>query len=204
MKEIPKILKGLFSSKIRIKILQHFLSHSNDPFYPRQLEKILEEPVGVIGRELLNLKNIGILYSQKNGRQTLYRTNRELPFFEELRIFFIKATTGDAIKKVLSSEKDIELAFIFGSFANGDEQASSDIDVMIVGDISEKGINVPLSETEYEIKRSVNYLLYDRKEVKERLKKNDNFIVTVFTGPRILLIGNENDELFRTGERQEN
>ena len=107
------------------------------------------------------------------------------------------------MKKVLSSEKDIELAFIFGSFANGDEQASSDIDVMIVGDISEKGIDLSLSDTEQEINRSINYLLYDRKEVKERLEKKDNFIVTVFTGPRILLIGNNNDRLFQTGKKQE-
>ena len=199
MNKVPPILKGLFVSKIRVKILEHFLTHSNDSFYSRQLEKILAEPVGPIGRELLNLEKLGILTFRNIGNQKHYQVNKEMIFFEDLRLIFLKATIGEVLKKQLSIMKGVDLAFIYGSFAKGEEYKASDIDIMVVGNLADKAINQAISRSEKELRRTINYSLYDLEEVKERLKNRDNFIKTVFSEPHIILIGNRNDELFRTG-----
>ena len=199
MNKVPPILKGLFVSKIRVKILEHFLTHSNDSFYSRQLEKILAEPVGPIGRELLNLEKLGILTFRNIGNQKHYQVNKEMIFFEDLRLIFLKATIGEVLKKQLSIMEGVELAFIYGSFAKGEEYKASDIDIMVVGNLADKTINQAISRSEKELRRTINYSLYDLEEVKERLKNRDNFIKTVFSEPHIILIGNRNDELFRTG-----
>jgi predicted nucleotidyltransferase len=199
MNKVPPILKGLFVSKIRVKILEHFLTHSNDSFYSRQLEKILAEPVGPIGRELLNLEKLGILTFRNIGNQKHYQVNKEMIFFEDLRLIFLKATIGEVLKKQLSIMEGVELAFIYGSFAKGEEYKASDIDIMVVGNLADKAINQAISRSEKELRRTINYSLYDLEEVKERLKNRDNFIKTVFSEPHIILIGNRNDELFRTG-----
>ena len=199
MNKVPPILKGLFVSKIRVKILEHFLTHSNDSFYSRQLEKILAEPVGPIGRELLNLEKLGILTFRNIGNQKHYQVNKEMIFFEDLRLIFLKATIGEVLKKQLSIMEGVELAFIYGSFAKGEEYKASDIDIMVVGNLADKTINQAISRSEQELRRTINYSLYDLEEVKERLKNRDNFIKTVFSEPHIILIGNRNDELFRTG-----
>jgi len=196
MNKVPPILKGLFVSKIRVKILEHFLTHSNDSFYSRQLEKILAKPVGPIGRELLNLEKIGILTFRNIGNKKHYQVNKEMIFFEDLRLIFLKAKIGEVIKRHLSIMEGVDLAFIYGSFAKGEEHKESDIDIMVVGSLADKAVNQAISRSEKELRRTINYSLYDREEVKERVKKRDNFIKTVFSEPHIILIGNRNDELF--------
>jgi predicted nucleotidyltransferase len=200
MRKVPPILKGLFASKMRVKLLAHFLSHSNEGFYSRQLENLLNEPVGPIGRELLNLEKIDVLKSEKCGRQKHYRINREISFFEELRMLFLKATIVKVAKKALSAVKGVELAFIYGSLAKGEEHQESDIDIMVVGNTTDKNVNQAVCGIEKELRRTVSYSLYDRREIRDRLKKKDNFISTVFTEPHILLIGKSNDELLRLGK----
>lgn len=196
------ILKALFSSETRIKVLSHFFLHPGENFYLRQMEKLLGIPVGQLGRELLNLEKIQLLTSCLEGNQKRYSINREFPLYEELKHIFLKtAGAGDTIRESLSELKGVELAFIYGSFAKGEEHPGSDMDVMIVGDIPDREVSRVISRAERRLKRAVNYSLYERKEVSARLKKKDNFIQTVFSEPHIILLGSENDELFRTDQR---
>ncbi|MCK4667076.1 nucleotidyltransferase domain-containing protein [Candidatus Dependentiae bacterium] len=197
MKRVPKNLKGLFTSKIRIKILTQFLLNVNESFYTRQLEKILKEPVGPINRELHNLEGIDILESFKKGREKHYRINKEMFFFDALQLLFIKAIIGKSISEVLSGKKGIELVFIYGSLAKGEGHKGSDIDIMIIGDITNKELNKEINKCEKKLGKVINYFIYDREEIKDRLRKEDNFILTVFKEEHIILIGNEKDELFR-------
>ena len=192
-------LKALFSSETRIKALSHFFLHAGESFYLRQLEKILKIPVGQLGRELLNLEKIHLLTSSLEGNQKRYSVNRGFMLYEELKNIFLKtAGAGDTIRESLSGPKGVEIAFIYGSFAKGEEHPGSDMDVMVVGDTPDKEIGRTISSAEKRLKRTVNYSLYEREEVKTRLDKKDNFIMTVFSEPRIILIGSKDDELFRT------
>jgi predicted nucleotidyltransferase len=196
-------LKALFSSETRIKILSHFFLHTDESFYIRQLENLLELPVGQLSRDLVNLEAINLLTSHHEGNQKRYTLNREHPIYSELRSIFLKtAGLGDILKKALAKHKGIELAFLYGSFAKGEEHAGSDVDIMIIGNTPEKDLNRSIGQAENKLRKTVNYSIYERKEVEERLKKKDDFITTVFTDPHILLIGNETDELFQTVEGQ--
>lgn len=193
------ILKSLFSSDTRIKVLSHFFLHPGESYYLRQLEKLLKIPGGQLRHELLNLEDIKLLISYREGNQKRYSINQDFPFYDELKNIFLKTTSaGDIIREALSKLEGIELVFIYGSFAKGEEHPGSDIDIMIVGSASDKEISRVISDVENKLKRTVNYSLYERKEVKTRLKKRDNFILTVFREPHIILLGSKNDELFRT------
>lgn len=191
-------LKALFSSGTRIKVLSHFFLHPRESYYLRQLEKLLEIPVGQLGRELINLETIQLLTSSLEGNQKRYVINQEFPFYDELRSIFLKTTSvGDVVRDSLSSLEGIELAFIYGSFAKAEEHPGSDIDIMVVGDASDREVNRAISAIERKLKRTVNYSLYERREVRDRLKKKDNFILAVFKEPHIVLLGSGNDGLFR-------
>jgi predicted nucleotidyltransferase len=198
MRSQDPILKGLFSSETRVLILSHFFFHPGENFYLRQLEKLLNKPVGQIGPELKNLEKIYLLSSTKEGNQKRYSLNKEFVLYDELRSIFIKTLgTNFIIREAISRLPGLELAFIYGSWAEGKEHSGSDIDLMIIGNANGKKIDVEISRAEKELKRPINYSLYDRKEIKNRSKKKDNFILTVFSGPRIILFGKQNDELFR-------
>jgi len=131
------VLKSLFSSNTRIRVLSHFFLHPGESYYLRQLERLLKIPVGQLGRELLNLEKIQLLTSSMEGNQKRYSINQNFPLYDELKNIFLKTTSaGDIIRESLSKLKGIELAFIYGSFAKGEEHPGSDIDIMIVGSTS--------------------------------------------------------------------
>ncbi len=196
--KVNPVLKALFSSETRIKNLTHFFLHPEDSFYVRQLEQLLGMPVGQLRRELVNLEKIGLLVSHYEGNQKRYTLNRDFQIYSELRNIFLKtAGLGDIIRKSLSKIRGIELAFLYGSFAKGEEHAGSDVDLMVVGDVSEGELNRSISRIEKKVGKDVNYSVYERKEVVDRWERRDDFIRTVFTEPHILIIGSETDDLFQ-------
>jgi len=196
MGKTNSILKTLFSSGVRIDILSYFFMHPGEGYYIRQLEKILDKPVSNIQKELAKLEKINLLSSSIEGNQKRYIIKKDFPLYDELRNIFIKTTgLSDIIKDELLKEKEIELAFIYGSFASGDEISQSDVDLMIVGNISDLSINKSIKKIEEKIGRVVNYSIYSRKEIEDRINNNDNFIKTVLEGQIIIIIGNSDDRL---------
>ena len=197
MGKTNNILKTLFSSEVRINILSHFFMHPDEGYYIRQLEKILKKPVSNIQKELVKLEKINLLSSSVEGNQKRYILKNEFPLYDELRNIFIKTTgLSDLIRDSLHLIKKIEFAFIYGSFATGDETSQSDVDLMIVGNVSGIIINKSIKEVEKQINRMINYSIYSKGEIEKRISANDNFIKTILEAPIILIIGNKYDKLF--------
>jgi len=194
------MLQALFTSKVRIELLSTFFLHQGRDFYIRELEKITGEDYKNISLELRNLEQIGLLYSRKEGNLKYYSLNKEFLLYEELRSLFLKTRgPGSILKKVLSREKDIDFAFIYGSLASGEEAAKSDIDLMVIGKIPLEHLLKLLREPERILARDINPSLYDFSEIKKRVEENDPFITRVLNGPRILLVGDE-EELRRIAQ----
>jgi len=197
MGKTNNILKTLFSSEVRINILSHFFMHPDEGYYIRQLEKILKKPVSNIQKELIKLEKIDLLSSSVEGNQKRYILKNEFPLYDELRNIFIKTTgLSDLIRDSLHLIKKIEFAFIYGSFATGDETSQSDVDLMIVGNVSGIIINKSIKEVEKQINRMINYSIYSKGEIEKRISADDNFIKTILEAPIILIIGNKDDKLF--------
>lgn len=60
------MLEKIFGSKARVKILKAFLMNPDEKFYIRQLARDLKLQVNSVRRELLNLEDFGLLYSDNN------------------------------------------------------------------------------------------------------------------------------------------
>jgi len=188
------MLQALFTSKVRIQLLSTFFLHDERDFYVRELERITGEDYKNITLELRNLEGIGLLYSRKEGNLKYYGLNKEFILYGELKSIIVK-TRGAAptLRAVLSKQKDIDFAFIYGSFASGGNTAKSDIDLMIIGKIPLEHLLTSLREPERVLARDINPSLYDLSEIRKRLKENDPFIKQVLNGPRILLVGDESE-----------
>jgi len=199
MAESNPLLKQLFSSNLRIKVLSHFYAHPGESFHVRGLAAAIEESAGTLGRELANLESVGIIVSARVGNQKHYSVDEKSPIHHELRSLFLKTTgVGAVIGSEIEKLDGIEIVFIYGSFARGEAHPASDIDLMIVGDISEQRLAPAMARAERTLGRDVNYTLFRRGEVKERLGHEGDFVNEVFTGPRIVLLGGSDDGLFGT------
>lgn len=186
------MLHKLFSSKLRVDLLGLFFGRPDEEFYVREIGKMLGDDVGNISRELKNLESIGLLISRRKGNLKYFLLDRKFPLYEELRSIILK-TRGAAgiIQNALAGMEGVEYAFIFGSIAAGQETAKSDIDLMVIGDVSLEQLISRLKEPETTLGREINASLYDIREIRKRLREKEPFIVRVMKEPKTMLIGEE-------------
>jgi predicted nucleotidyltransferase len=194
-------LKPLFSSGLRVKLLDHFFLHPGEEFYVRQIAAALNEPVGTVARELSHLEEAGILSFRPVGNQKHYGFNRDCPILEDLRNIFLKTSGASAaLREGLKKLSSVEIAFLYGSYASGEAHANSDLDLMIVGKVSDRLLAPAVARVEKHLRREINYTVYTRTEIKRRMGEKGDFVHEVCTGPRIMVIGSEDDDLFRLAE----
>ena len=90
--------------------------------------------------------------------------------------------------------EQIQLAFVFGSIAKGEDTSVSDIDLMVVSDLlTYADIYAALEEIGTRLGRKVNPTLYSREELIRRFKRKNAFLKRVSSQPKIWLIGDEGD-----------
>lgn len=189
------MLTRLFTSKVRVEILSAFFSYTDKDLYVREIERITGADYRNVSRELRNLEQIGFLVSRKEGNIKYYSLNKRFLLYPEMKSIFLKTRGIVAVlTKALDSAQSIEFAFIYGSVAAGDDTARSDVDLMVVGDISLEEIIKLLKTPEDMIGREINPSLYSINEIRKRVKDKDSFIVNVMEGPKVMIIGEE-DEL---------
>jgi uncharacterized protein len=197
------MLEALLGSKLRAKVLGWLFTHPDERYFVRQLTALLKEDSTNVSRELARLEKTGILVSTTEGRQKYYQANRQSPLFNELHGLMLKTVgVADIIKKALEPRMaDIKLAFIFGSVAKRAENRFSDIDLLVVGDITFGDVVDLISTAEETLSRELNPVVYTLTEFNKRLSENHYFIRDVLSGDKIFVIGDENELKALVGKR---
>jgi len=194
------MLKQLFGSGTRAKVIEWLFMHPDEKFYVRQLSVLLELDSTNLGKELDRLYNLGIVSRSRLGNQKHYSANQDCPIYVDLRNIVIKTGgVADRLKSLLKPITDnIEIAFVYGSIASGSFSKSSDLDLMVVGDISHLELVSHLRKAGQEIGREVNASCFSRSEFADKLREK-GFIWRISNGEKIFVIGGD-DELRIMGE----
>ncbi|MHB9111846.1 MAG: nucleotidyltransferase domain-containing protein [Thermoleophilia bacterium] len=189
------MLSTLITSKVRVEVITWFFTHPGERFYYRQLIDVLNASKQSIQNELARLENAGLLSSKKEGNIRFYWVNTDFILYPEIKsIIFKTVGVGDELKKSLAKIGDIKSAFIYGSVAKNLEDARSDIDVMIIGNVSEDALNKAILKAEEHLGREVNYSIFSPSDWKKQMKAKKAFVANVAKDKKIFLIGTE-DEL---------
>ncbi len=137
------------------------------------MARLVDTSQGTCRRELNRLANVGLLASSRTGNLQYYEINIKSPFYKEFRAIIQKTIGIEGIlRKELQELQGIVYAFIFGSYVNNDFKPDSDIDIVIIGTISEDRLVKVFRNVEREISREINYHLYSVKEFKNRINTN--------------------------------
>lgn len=184
------MLEYFITSKTKRNLLKLFLTNPKKAFYTREVAKLSGEPLNAVRRELGYLEKAGLLKAHREGNRKYFEVVKEFPFFAELKkIIYSTIGLGDYLRNMLKDSSSIELAFIYGSVAKGEERKNSDIDLFIVGKIDEDGLHKLISDIEKEIGREINYTLMTREEFTKRIKRGDPFIGRVLKEEKLVLKG---------------
>ncbi len=187
------MLNILFGSKLRVKVLGWLMMHPDERYFVRQLTSILKEDATNVSRELAKLASSGILTSKSEGRQRYYQVNKACPIFVELRGLVLKTVGLAGVLRKAFGDQGIRCAFVFGSIAAGTEQAGSDVDLMIIGDIGLREVSRRLAGVSDWIGREINPHALSAAEFAKRRKAKEHFVSAVIESPRIWVKGSEDD-----------
>jgi len=187
-----KLVETLFP-KARLAVISQLTQSGDTGLHLREIARRACLNSKTVMRELHAMRDAGILTAGRVGRQVIYRLNPDCPIYEELRSI-IRKTVGLAgvLQEVLAPLRDrIELAYVYGSHASGEEKAESDVDLMIVGEVSLREVSAPLRRAREMLRRQINPTLYRTEEYKVALAEKNSFVKQVHDGPRIEIIGRD-------------
>ena len=187
-------INHLFGSESRVKILAKLILNPDKSFYMRELEKELDLNFLLVHRELTNLKELGLVTDERRGKIRLFRINKTSPIYPEIRGLILKtAGIGDVIRDAMKGTGKIKYALVFGSVARGEEKETSDIDLLLIGDIDEEKLIPKIKNAEGKISREINYITWSEKEFGKRTKEKIGLLIEIEKNPVIMIIGDENE-----------
>jgi predicted nucleotidyltransferase len=199
---ISPALKALVGSTGRAKLLAHFFLHPGEAFHIRELARLLDESPGSLLRDLRRLEAIRLLQTERVGNQVRYSLDQKHPLHRDLQRMILKTTAVDAVlHEALQPVRDIELAVLYGSFARGEATSRSDLDLMIIGDVTDRALAPAIAKAEQFLGREVAYTRYPREEAREKIRQRNSFVHNVLAGPTVLVLGSTDDELFALAQR---
>jgi len=167
----------------------------DEPLFVRQIARLAETSVGTVQRELTLLTDAGLIKRSALGSQVFYQANQEHPDFPELRALLAKtAGVFQMLKAALAPlSTRINLAFVYGSVARGEEKARSDIDLMVIGAVSLDEVLDTVGPVEKQLRRPVNPTIYSLEDLKARFRSGNHFLQSLKKSKKVFLIGDEDE-----------
>ncbi|MCD5382577.1 winged helix-turn-helix domain-containing protein [Candidatus Gracilibacteria bacterium] len=168
------MLKTLFTSNVRLKILKRFFLNTEKEYYVRELSRDLDEQVNAIRRELDSMHKIGLLKTRAKNRKKYFYLNKFFLIYNELSSIILKNFVLDSqIHEDLKKLGEINLLILNGIFIDKQKEA----DMLIVGEMDSKKLQeYLLSEIGH---KNVKFSLMSKDEFQYRIDINDNFVISL-------------------------
>ena len=183
-------------TKTQQRVLAVLFGQTQRSFYANEVIRLAQSGSGAVQRELARLEAAGLVTMHRIGNQKHYQANPAAPIFDELRAIVLKTFgVADVLRAALSSFwPQVEVAFVYGSLARGNEHAGSDVDLIVIGLLpSNAQLLEALLPARDQLGRAVNPTLYTVDEFAQRVRDEPSFMQQVLQQPAIFVKGSEHD-----------
>lgn len=183
---------ALFSDS-QARLFRWVFGQPGRSFHLSELRRLTGLGSASLQRELRRLTEAGLLTSERVGNLRKFQANPESPVFAELVALTRKTLSLEPqLRGALARlSPRLKLALLFGSVAKQSDTASSDIDLLLVGDEVTLGeVLECLVPLEAELGRSISPTLYSVAEFERRRAEPDSFVQRVLQQPTLPLLGN--------------
>ena len=160
---ISNLADALFP-KVRQRVLAVLFGQPDRSFYANEVIALAQSGTGAVQRELADMAQVGLISVTKVGNQKHFQANTQSPVYTELRGLVLKTVgLADVLRNALTPLLNrIDTAFVYGSMANQQDTAQSDVDVMLISPtLSYADVFGALESASQQLKRNINpCLLY--------------------------------------------
>jgi predicted transcriptional regulator len=183
------MLEQLFGSRTRVKVLALLLNNSTRAYFVREITRKVEEQINSVRRELQNLKAVGLVTSYAKNGKIYFQANTKSDIFPDLKKIFSKVAEDTVFEKQLAEKLkgigSVQFAALMGYFV---QDASSPIDLFLVGNVDKAKMKPLIKELSEEIGHEVNFTLMSPDEYQERSVLFDRFLTEIMSSSRIVVI----------------
>ncbi len=189
------MLKDLFISKTRVKLLETFLSDSTQMYHVRDLVRRTGDEINAVRRELARMEALGMVKKEPRGNRLYYWFRKDYVFFADLLSLVAKSTgIGENLLKNRHKLGRVNLAMLSGRFVRHEPKSQSDeVDLLVVGDIVLPELSAIVRAEETRRGQTINYTPMTEEELKFRRTRRDPFLLGILTGSRVMIIGSDQD-----------
>jgi len=190
-------LQDIITSKVRIKIIELFLSNIGEMYHVRGIVREVKEEINAVRRELERFEKAGLLKREARGNRVYYWVRDDYQFFGDL--LSITAKTTGLGKEIIDNKNKIgKVGYVMfsGKFARRNTKKKEDeVDILIVGEVILPELAVLIRKEEQKSGHEINYTVMGRDEYEFRKKRRDPFLLGILYGSRVMIIGDEEDLL---------
>ena len=148
------IFSGLITSKTTVRILMRLFLNPDRRSYVRQLSSEFGVSPSLVREKLQELQLAGLLSSEREGRQVLYRADASHALFPELQSMVRKALGMDRIlESIVERLGDLDGVYLLDDYAEGKDTGL--IDLLLVGNINQGNLVDLMAKTESHIGRKI-------------------------------------------------
>jgi predicted nucleotidyltransferase len=194
-----RALGQLLGSVARAKVLAGLLLPGATPAHIRELERRCGVPYFAVHRELRLLESLGLVTAEKVGNSKRYHVSPDSPLLPGLRELVRRAAGVIPLLAEVLNRDDVDLAFVYGSVASGEDRPDSDVDVMVIGEADLSALAEVLTEVTRQTNREITPVTYRSEEFRQGLRDGNSFLSSIVRKPKLFLKGDE-DALRRLGE----
>jgi len=186
------MLKNLFISKVRISLLKQFLFNMGQEYHVRGLVRILGEEINAVRRELLNLKDAGILKSERKGNKLIYKIDKKCTITHELKSMLYKdSDLGREFINIAQTLPNIHIVILTESYMTKNYESSIDVDLLFIGEADIHKLSTFMKDIEKTLGEEIRYSYLTMKDFEFGKKKRDPFLLNILGKDKILLLGDE-------------
>jgi len=188
------MLIDILVSKVRVKILELFLSNPKVNYHVREIVRQVDEEINAVRRELARLEKTGLLTSEWRANRRFYFLKKDYIFFPELLSIINKSTgLGGTIIANKNKIGKVKYAMLSSSFARGNPYTQNEIDLFVVGTIVLPELGTIIRDEEARRDREINFTPMTEEEFNFRKNRRDPFILGILSKPKVMLIGDEEE-----------
>lgn len=186
-------LEMLLTSKARAEILRLLFSDAPANPHLSELARHTGLTVRAVRQEIQKLKKLDLLKERRDGNRLYYEANRAHPIFPEIQNLVLKLVGPVPILRGILKNSEVLIAFLFGSVARKEEKATSDIDLIVIGNLGKRKLFSLLGNAAEKLGREINPHVYTAEEFSKRIQSKDHFLTSVLATPLDFIKGNRNE-----------
>jgi len=167
----------LYQKITHLKVLSLFLENPHEGYYLRESARLLGMDPMTVRRSLKLLVEDGFLTKFEDKNRTIYKANLENPALRYLKISYNLSFLQEknVVDFILRRMKSVTSIVLFGSFAKGENDENSDVDILVIS----MDKNKPTAELAEILGRDVNLINFTPAQWSNQAKNNRAFYMDI-------------------------